>query len=132
MPVLNEEKIESFFDDAVDQAPLDPGDDLAVAEAEDEEGQLSVDVSEDDDNYYIRALLAAVKPEDLDVSYSDSLLTIRGKRSQKREVEEKNYLYKECFWGSFSRSIGLPAPVKADAIEASLKNGVLTVILPKI
>ena len=59
------------------------------------------------------------------------MVTIRGKREKDHEVEEDNYFYKECYWGGFSRSIILPCDVKTDKVKASMKNGVLTVVLPK-
>ena len=99
--------------------------------AEDYEGQLSVDVYQTKDEIIVKSTIAGVKPEDLEIYIHNDLLTIRGKREH--EIEEKNvdYFYKECYWGGFSRSIILPVEVQADKIEATLKNGVLTIILPK-
>lgn len=99
---------------------------------EDYEGQLSVDVYQTEDDIVVKATIAGVAPKDLQIFLNDDLLTIRGKRHQESEAREANYLYKECFWGGFSRSIILPQDVNPQAIKAALKNGVLTIRLPKI
>ncbi len=96
-----------------------------------EEGQLSVDVYETPKDIVVKSTIAGVKPEDIDISINDDMLTIRGHRHIDEEIKEEDYLYQECYWGSFSRSIILPTEVKADKIDASLENGVLTVKLPK-
>ena len=59
------------------------------------------------------------------------MLTIRGKRQMLEEIREDDYLFRECYWGSFSRSVILPVEIEADKIEAELENGVLTITLPK-
>ena len=59
------------------------------------------------------------------------MLTIKGKREHEEEIDDKNYFFKECYWGNFSRTIILPCDVKSDKITATLKNGVLTIKLPK-
>ncbi|MFA6215670.1 MAG: Hsp20/alpha crystallin family protein [Patescibacteria group bacterium] len=100
--------------------------------ADGDDGQLLLDVFQDIDNIYIKSTIAGVKPEDLQISLNNDMLTIRGTRKHEDEVEDKEYFYKECYWGSFSRSLILPAEVKSDKISATLKNGVLTVVLPKI
>jgi HSP20 family protein len=96
-----------------------------------EEGQLSIDVFQDPKSLIIKSTIAGVKPEDIDISINNDMLTIRGKREMQEEINEENYLYRECYWGSFSRSIILPVEIEADKIDASLENGVLTVVLPK-
>jgi HSP20 family molecular chaperone IbpA len=96
-----------------------------------EEGQLSIDVYQTPDTLVIKSTIAGVKPEDIDISINNDLLTIRGSREMIENIREENYLYRECYWGSFSRSIILPVEVEADKIEAFLENGVLTVVLPK-
>jgi HSP20 family protein len=96
-----------------------------------EEGQLSIDVFQTPDTIVIKSTIAGVKPGDIDISINNDLLTIRGSREMIENIREENYLYRECYWGSFSRSIILPVEVEADKIEAFLENGVLTVILPK-
>lgn len=97
-----------------------------------DEGQLSVDVFQDQDNIYVKSTIAGVKPEDIEISVNNDMLTIRGSRQQQEEVEERDYFYQECFWGSFSRSIILPMDVATDKISASLESGVLTITLPKL
>lgn len=95
-----------------------------------EEGQLSIDIFRDGDMLIIRSLVAGVAPDDLDVSISSDLLTIRGKREHGREASVEDWFYRECYWGSFSRSIVLPCHVAADAAEAQLKNGLLEIRIP--
>ena len=96
-----------------------------------EEGQLSIDVYQTPENIVVKSTIAGVDPEDIDISINNDMLTIRGKRESKETIKEDDYLYRECYWGSFSRSIILPVEVKANGIEATLENGVLTIILPK-
>ncbi len=95
------------------------------------EGQLSIDVYQTPKSIVIKSTIAGVNPEDIDISINNDMLTIRGKREEKEEIKEKNYLYKECYWGSFSRSIILPVEVEANKIDAVLENGVLSITLPK-
>ncbi|MFH0854117.1 MAG: Hsp20/alpha crystallin family protein [bacterium] len=96
-----------------------------------EEGELSIDVYQDKNDIIVKSTIAGVKPEDIDISVNNDMLTIRGKREHEEIIDEKNYYYKECYWGNFSRSIILPCEVKTDKITAKLKNGVLIVSLPK-
>ncbi len=96
-----------------------------------EEGQLSIDVYQTPTKLIIKSTIAGVKPEDIDISINNDMLTIRGRREMNEKIREENYLYKECYWGAFSRSIILPIEVETEKIEAFLENGVLTIILPK-
>lgn len=96
-----------------------------------EEGQLSIDVYQTPDKLIVTSTIAGVKPEDIDISINNDMLTIRGKRETQENIDADDYLYRECYWGSFSRSIILPVEIKAQEIEASLENGVLTIVLPK-
>lgn len=95
------------------------------------EGQLSVDVFETEKAVVITTPIAGVKPEDLEVYVSQDLVTIRGKREDCSEHAERSYLYQECHWGRFSRTIILPVQVSNTDAQAVLKNGVLTITLPK-
>lgn len=95
------------------------------------EGQLAVDVYQTRDTIVIKAPIAGVRSDDIDISIHNDLLTIRGRRSHDDEVSGDNYFYRECYWGTFSRSIILPTDVKTEQAEATLKNGILTITLPK-
>jgi len=96
-----------------------------------DEGQLSIDVYQTPKSIIVKSTIAGVKPEDIDISINNDMLTIRGKRTMREKIKEENYLYRECYWGSFSRSIILPVEIQAEKIEANLESGVLTVTLPK-
>ncbi len=96
-----------------------------------DEGQLSVDVGQTEDKLVITATMAGAKPEDISVNINNDLLTIRGKRAREIELAEDDYFYKECYWGAFSRTIVLPVDVLTDAAAATMKNGVLTIVIPK-
>jgi HSP20 family protein len=95
------------------------------------EGQLSVDVYEDGNNIIIKSTIAGVESGDIDISINNEMITIKGRRQQEEKIEENNYYYQECYWGGFSRSIILPVEIQPDKVDASLKNGVLKIILPK-
>lgn len=98
---------------------------------EEQEGQLTVDVFQDDENVLIQSTIAGVSPEDLDVSITNDMVTIRGERRQQYMVDPEDYFYQECYWGTFSRSIILPIEIDADRAEAKIKNGILTIRIPK-
>jgi HSP20 family protein len=100
--------------------------------AEEEEGQLAVDMFQTPNEIIIQAVVAGVKPDELDVSITQDMVTVHGKRQKQREIEGDDYYYQELYWGGFSRSVLLPQEVDPDASEAILKNGLLTVKLPKI
>lgn len=95
------------------------------------EGQLTIDVYQTPDEIIVESAIAGVKPEDLDVSVTSDSVTIRGERRRENEIKESNYLYQECYWGKFSRSIILPQEVDADSAWVNMKGGILTVHLPK-
>jgi len=99
---------------------------------EEEEGQLSVDVYQTGDHIILKAVVAGVKPDHLDISITRDMVTIKGKREEQKEVSEENYFYKELYWGSFSRTILLPQEVEVDGAEANEKHGVLIIKLPKV
>lgn len=98
---------------------------------DDSEGQLTIDVYQTETEIVIKSTIAGVKPEDLDVSISNDMLTIKGDRKNEEMVDDNSYYYRECYWGSFSRSVVLPMDVLAEKIDAMLKNGILTIRLPK-
>lgn len=95
-------------------------------------GQLAVDVFQTEKDIVIQAAIAGVKADDIDISVNDDMVTIKGIRHLEQDVPAANYLYQECFWGGFSRTIILPVDVDANRVGAKLKNGILRVTLPKI
>ncbi|HEY6736879.1 MAG TPA: Hsp20/alpha crystallin family protein [Candidatus Saccharimonadia bacterium] len=105
------------------------GDDDWMAEAE---GQLAVDVYQTKENVVIKAPIAGVTPDKIDIEVAEDVVTIRGERVEEREVDREHYYVQECYWGSFSRSVILPTSTIAEKAAASLKDGVLTVTIPKV
>lgn len=96
------------------------------------EGELTLDVYETDDELVIQSPVAGVKPEELDISLEDDMLTIRGERPLPADEQRKNTILQECYWGPFSRRIVLPAEVDGTNVSASLERGVLTIRIPKL
>ena len=114
---------------------------LSVSEDDDEEtedetteqeGELTVDVYQNAETVVIKAMIAGVRPEDLDISITRDLVTIRGKREEERTVAEEDFIMKELYWGSFSRAIALPVEIDVDEAEAIEKHGLLILKLPKL
>lgn len=98
---------------------------------EETEGQLAIDVFQTDDEVILKAPIAGVKPEDLEISITDEVVNIKGERKEETETKRENFLCQECYWGAFSRAYVLPVPVIGDKAQASLKNGILTIKIPK-
>ncbi len=97
-----------------------------------EEGQLTVDVYQTPNDIIIKTIVAGVKPEDLDISISRDMVTIKGKREDVHEAGDDDYFHKELYWGSFSRTILLPEEIDVEAAEANERHGLLSIKLPKI
>ncbi len=95
------------------------------------EGQLTIDMFQTKDNVIIKSTIAGVKSEDIDVTIANDMVTIRGERTRDFEANSEDYFYQECYWGSFSRSVVLPVDVDIENVGADLKDGILTVTLPK-
>ena len=92
----------------------------------------AVDISERKDAYVVSAEVPGIKPEELEVTLEDGLLTIQGERRMEKETSDRQYHRVERRYGAFRRSITLPSQVNADAIEASYSDGVLQVVVPKV
>ena len=95
------------------------------------EGALTIDVYRTDNDIVIVSTIAGVTAKDLDVSITNDMVTISGARKNQVKVKQENYFYQECYWGTFSRSVILPIDVDAEKSAAELKDGVLTITLPK-
>ena len=96
------------------------------------EGELAVDVYQTGEEIVIQSTVAGVGPDDLDINIENDVVTISGTRNNPNPDEEKNYFYQECYWGPFSRQIILPEEVDINKIDASLKDGIFTLHLPKM
>jgi len=96
------------------------------------EGKLMVDVYQTPDDIVIESAIAGAKPDNIDVNATTDSVTIRGSRKREKEVRDENYLYQECYWGKFARSIILPQEVDPESATVTFKNGILAVRLPKV
>ncbi len=135
MPIYSEEETEMIMNTRPNMMSQHPQQEIPVnswnSPSNDVEGQLTIDVYQTEEAIVIKSTIAGVKPEDLDVSINNDMVTIRGERKNEEIVGSENYYYQECYWGSFSRSVVLPIDIIAEKAEASLKNGILTIRLPK-
>ena len=91
----------------------------------------AVDVQENENDITIKAEIPGCNAEDVDISVHGNLLTITGEKKQEEEKEGKGYYYMERSYGSFRRDVNLPSEVETSKINASCKNGVLNITLPK-
>lgn len=105
--------------------------DPAVPE-EDLDGELSVDMYQTDKDLVIEAMIAGVRPEDIQVNITRDIVTISGKREANKSVTHEDYFYRELYWGTFSRSIMLPHEIDIEVAEAIEKHGMLIIKMPKI
>jgi len=98
---------------------------------EETEGQLAIDVYQDDDNIYLIAPIAGTAPVDINVSITDEVVTIRGERKSGHTASDEQHFVQECYWGTFSRTFVLPIAVDSEQAKATLKNGLLSITIPK-
>lgn len=92
---------------------------------------LALDVAETEEEYLVQASIPGINPDDLDITFTDKILTIKGEFKEEEEKEDVHYHLRERRYGSFSRKLRLPNTIKSDAIEAKYEDGVLTLHLPK-
>ena len=93
---------------------------------------LALDVFESADDVTVKASLPGIKPQEVDISITGDVLTIKGEKSEETEEKQGNYHLRERRYGAFQRSVSLPAAVQADKADAVFENGVLTLTLPKV
>lgn len=94
-------------------------------------GQLSVDIFQTDSEIVIVAPIAGAASKDVNITVTDEVLTIKGIRKIPQQIDERAYLTKECFWGTFERSIVLPKSANAKEINAAFTNNILEIRIPK-
>lgn len=104
-----------------------------IPEAQQEgEAQLTVDVYQTPGEIVIKALVAGVRPDDIDIAITRDMVTLRGRRVEQKDIDDNDFVYRELYWGAFSRTVVLPAEIDVDMAEAEQKHGLLTIRLPKI
>ncbi len=96
------------------------------------DGQLAIDVFETPVDVIVKTMIPGVRKEEVDISLSRDMLTIRGERKDEKTISEDNYHYKELYWGSFSRTVKLPHEVDIEKAEATEEQGMLTIKLPRV
>lgn len=101
-------------------------------EEEEEVGQLTVDVYQTTNEIIVQTMVAGVQPENLHITITRDMITIKGKREEVRGINEDNYFVKELFWGAFARTVNLPQEIEPEISEAIEKHGLLIIKLPKI
>lgn len=139
---VNMEEYDEVLDgEETEEKHLGPDDDEYEEESEwhdgggneePQEGELPVDMYQTSDSIVIRALVAGVSPDDLDISITRDMVTIKGLREEMQEASDEDYYHRELFWGSFSRTLLLPEEVLIDEADAKEKHGLLQIILPKV
>jgi len=144
-----EEKNDNEEDEKPDEAPRQQSKKVTVKqerssdkESDDEdtdtddlfepEGELAIDVYQTDSHIVIQSAIAGVKPDEIDISVENDIVTIRGMRKNPEQNEDKQYFHEECFWGPFSRQVFLPEEIDTQNVQASLKDGILTLRMPRI
>jgi len=96
-----------------------------------EEAHPAIDMHQTPNEVVVKAALPGVKPEDVDITITGDVLTIKGETKTEEEMKREDYLCQECRYGAFSRSITLPGAFKTDKAEASFEDGVLTLTIPR-
>ena len=103
-----------------------------IDEESEKDAELTVDVYQTNEMIVVKSMIAGVRPEDLDVSITRDSVTIRGKREEERVSDSDDFLVRELYWGSFSRTVSLPEEIDVDEAEAIEKHGLLILKLPKL
>lgn len=93
---------------------------------------MAIDTYQTEDDVIVKAPIAGVSPEDLEIAITDEVVTIKGARKREETVNFENYFTQECYWGSFSRSYLLPVAVDSEQARATINNGILTITIPKL
>ena len=117
---------------APQHATQSPQPHTALFDDEPLEGQLPVDVYQTPSEIVLRTFIAGVRPDEMNVSISRDMVTIEGSREERAAVTESDYFHHELFWGSFTRTILLPQEIDVENSSAGAKDGLLTIILPKL
>lgn len=123
-------KVEDERDEIIEEKAEKRG--RILDEDEEKDGELTVDVYQTPDMIVIKTMIAGVRPEDLDISITRDMVTVKGRREEEKVVKEEDYFARELYWGTFSRTIALPSEIDVDEAEAIEKHGLLILKLPKL
>ena len=96
------------------------------------DAELTVDLYQTPSDIIVQTMVAGVQPDNLSITITRDMITIRGKREENQSIEKDNYFVQELYWGSFSRTISLPEEVDPEEAEAIEKHGLLIIKLPKL
>jgi HSP20 family molecular chaperone IbpA len=99
---------------------------------EEQEAELTVDLYQTPSDIIVQTMVAGVQPDNLNITITRDMVTIKGKREENQSIQKDNYFVKELYWGSFSRTISLPEEVDPEEAEAIEKHGLLIIKLPKL
>ena len=127
--ISDDETEEETEDEEMDEAEETKEKSLAD---DDSDGQLAIDVYQTNGDIIVKTMVAGIRPEDLDISITRDMVTIKGSREDSTSIEDEDFFHRELFWGSFSRVILLPQEVEIEEAEAIERHGLLTIKLPKI
>ena len=116
----NEEEVSDEIDEEVEEILCET------------EGQLAIDMFQTPSEIVIKTMVAGTKPDDLDINITRDMVTIKGKREEMDSSSNDDFFHRELYWGSFSRTIILPQEIEVEEAEATNKNGLLTIKLPKL
>ena len=126
---------EPEHEESVRISPRDDGGNDYPAWAEqdtEEDAELSIDLFDNGKEIIVQTMIAGVKPEDVSIDIKRDSITIQGTRKESHSAKDHDYVFRELYWGSFSRTLNLPEEVDPDLAEATEKHGLLVVRLPKI
>lgn len=127
-PLYETPSLYEAMDRLFDRSFVSPSEWLTLARFE----QPAIDVVSKPDAFVVKAALPGVKPEDIETTITGDTLTIHVKFREEEKREEDGYLYRELSRGEFRRSVGLPTGIKGEAAEATYKDGILTLTIPKV
>jgi len=127
-PFFDAPSLREAMDRLFDRSFVSPGEWMTLARFE----QPAIDVVSKPEAFVVKAALPGVKPEDIETTITGDTLTIHGKFHEEEKREAEGYLYRELSRGEFRRSVGLPTGIKADAADATFKDGILTLTIPKV
>ena len=129
MPILRPARLFNWPDNRIIDRLFD--DFAAPSHLEKKHWVPTIDVAESDSAFTVKAEVPGMDKNDLDITLTDGLLTIKGEKKNGHKEEEKNYHLIERSYGSFSRTLRLPVDVEMSRVDAKYKDGVLTIMLPK-